>query len=77
MHTFASLIAAARGRRTQEEAAAAVGVHRNTIGRWERGEGYPSPAELGRLCDCYEMPIEARVALLSAPTEAPSAAAAS
>jgi transcriptional regulator with XRE-family HTH domain len=67
MSSFASLLAAARGRRTQEAAASVARVHRNTLGRWERGVGFPSPAELGRLCDYYALSVEDRMALLAAP----------
>ncbi len=47
-----------RGRKwTQERVAAAVGVDRGTISRWERGVILPSVARLGELARLFEIPF--------------------
>lgn len=38
---------------SQEEAAARVGVTRNTLGRWELGTAEPYPVHIARLCELY------------------------
>lgn len=66
MLSFNVLLAALRDRYSQAEAATAIGCHRNTISRWERGDGVPSVDELARLCDYYGVTDEQRLAILRA-----------
>lgn len=68
--TFAALLADARKRRSQEEAADAIGVHRNTIFRWERGDAIPDAGQLARLAAFYGLTDEERIALMSAAGDA-------
>jgi transcriptional regulator with XRE-family HTH domain len=60
---FATRLAAARRRKSQDEAASAAGVHRNTISRWERGDGYPDARQLARLIEFYGVDAAERDAL--------------
>lgn len=47
-----------RGRKwTQQRVAAAIGVDRGTISRWERGVILPSLDRLGELARLFEIPI--------------------
>lgn len=43
---FAKTLKMVRGGDTQEEFAAKIGVHKNTLSRWERGEQEPGRREL-------------------------------
>ena len=42
----------------QTDAAAAVGVLRDTVARWERGDTHPKTNQLEALCALYQIPIE-------------------
>jgi transcriptional regulator with XRE-family HTH domain len=43
-----------RGTATQEEFAGKLGVHKNTISRWERGERIPDANNLARILEVYQ-----------------------
>jgi len=44
---------------TQIEAASAMGVHRGTLGHWERGEGHrPTSRNLERLAEAFDVNYE-------------------
>lgn len=43
---------------TQEELAYIVGVHTNTIRKWEKGISYPSAAELKTIADALNLTID-------------------
>lgn len=49
---------AARGDRTQQEVADAVGVTRSALGMYETGDRVPRDDIKVRLADYYEMPIQ-------------------
>lgn len=42
----------------QSDAAAAIGVLRDTVARWERGDTRPKANQLEALCALYQVPIE-------------------
>lgn len=50
---LAGRIRLARGTKTQLEFAQALGVHKNTIGKWERGEAEPDLRSASQLCAQY------------------------
>lgn len=44
---------------TQSQAAGALGVHRGTLGHWERGEGHrPTSKNLARLAEAFDVNYE-------------------
>lgn len=42
-----------RGNELQASFAAKLGVHKNTLGRWERGERFPDSNDLVKIIECY------------------------
>lgn len=42
----------------QTDVAAEMGVLRDTIGRWERGQTKPRTDQLAKLCELYRIPAE-------------------
>jgi DNA-binding transcriptional regulator YiaG len=45
---------------TQEKAAELAGIHRQWLGRWERGRALPSPADWSKLRTVLALPAEAK-----------------
>jgi DNA-binding transcriptional regulator YiaG len=43
---------------TQEKLAEITGIHRQWLGRWERGRVFPSPAQWSLLCTVLRLPAE-------------------
>lgn len=67
MKAFHLLLADARPRSVSQDAAAdAVGVSRDAISRWERGQASPPSTKLAMLCDAYGLDDGRRLALLTA-----------
>lgn len=50
MDTFADRIRELRGRKTQDEFAKELGIHTNTLGRWERGQSEPDITTAQQIC---------------------------
>ena len=38
---------------TQEEAAAQIGIGLSTLKKWEKGETYPTPPHIDKICELY------------------------
>jgi DNA-binding XRE family transcriptional regulator len=45
-------------KRTQEELAKIIGVSKNTVSEWERGEMHPGFLNVKKYCDILEMSID-------------------
>ncbi len=56
--TVPERLVAARGDRTQQEVADAVGVTRSALGMYETGDRVPRDDIKVRLADFYKMPIQ-------------------
>lgn len=50
-------VARREARKTQEQAGAVVDVSASTVGRWERGDGSPTMAQLYTLARFYKKPL--------------------
>lgn len=50
METFAERIRTLRGRKKQDEFAKELGIHTNTLGRWERGQAEPDISTAQKIC---------------------------
>jgi transcriptional regulator with XRE-family HTH domain len=48
----------ARSDKTQDEVAAAIGVHESAVSRWENGSRFPGGAELVRLADLFQVSVD-------------------
>ena len=43
---------------TQDDAAKLIGVNTDTLGKWERGQGYPNVIQLENIIKAYGVPYE-------------------
>ena len=43
---------------TQNFVADYIGVHRSTLGKWERGEAFPDAATFAQMCELYRLSMD-------------------
>ena len=53
MDTFAGRIRSLRGTKKQDEFAQELGIHKNTLGRWERGQAEPDVSTAQLICTMF------------------------
>ena len=55
MDTFSERLRYVRGNLSREDFAEAIGVHKNTVGRYERGQSEPELSVISRICSKFEV----------------------
>ncbi len=53
MDSFAQRIRSLRGMKTQDDFAQELGIHKNTLGRWERGQAEPDVSTAQHICATF------------------------